>query len=69
MLNCPFLVEMEGVEVRVYGTSFNVNTHQEGNIQTVLVKGSVGVKILASGEESMIKPGQMAEFKQRKSKD
>lgn len=60
----PFLVEMEGVEVRVYGTSFNVNTHQEGNIQTVLVKGSVGVKILASGEESMIKPGQMAEFKQ-----
>ena len=60
----PFFVEMEGVEVRVYGTSFNVNTHQEGNIQTVLVKGSVGVKILASGEESMIKPGQMAEFKQ-----
>ena len=51
----PFLVEMEGVEVRVYGTSFNVNTHH---------KGSVGVKILASGEESMIKPGQMAEFKQ-----
>ena len=26
----PFLVEMEGVEIRVYGTSFNVNTHQEG---------------------------------------
>ncbi len=25
----PFFVEMEGVEVRVYGTSFNVNTHQE----------------------------------------
>lgn len=28
----------------MYGTSFNVITHQEGNIQTVLVKGSVGVK-------------------------
>ena len=60
----PFFVEMEGVEVRVYGTSFNVNTHQEGNIQTVLVKGSIGVKVLSSGMESVIRPGQMAEFKQ-----
>ncbi len=60
----PFFVEMEGVEVRVYGTSFNVNTHQKGNIQTVLVRGSIGVKVLASGMESVIKPGQMAEFKQ-----
>ena len=64
----PFFVEMEGVEVRVYGTSFNVNTHQKGNIQTVLVKGSIGVKVLASGTESVIKPGQMAEFKQGKTK-
>ena len=65
---CPFFVEMEGVEVRVYGTSFNVNTHQKGCIQTVLVKGSIGVKVLASGTESVIKPGQMAEFKQGNTK-
>ena len=64
----PFFVEMEGVEVRVYGTSFNVNTHQEGDIQTVLVKGSIGVKVLSSGMESMIRPGQMAEFKQGNTK-
>ena len=64
----PFFVEMEGVEGRVYGTSFNVNTHQEGNIQTVLVKGSIGVKVLSSGMESMIRPGQMAEFKQGNTK-
>ena len=64
----PFLVEMEGVDVRVLGTSFNVNTHQEGNIQTVLVKGSIGVKVLSSGMESMIRPGQMAEFKQGNTK-
>ena len=64
----PFLVEMEGVEVRVYGTSFNVNTHQKGNIQTVLVKGSIGVKVLSSGMESVIRPGQMAEFKQGNTK-
>ena len=59
---------MEGVEVRVYGTSFNVNTHQKGNIQTVLVKGSIGVKVLSSGMESVIRPGQMAEFKQGNTK-
>lgn len=64
----PFFVEMEGVEVRVYGTSFNVNTHQKGNIQTVLVKGSIGVKVLSSGMESVIRPGQMAEFKQGNAK-
>ena len=64
----PFFVEMEGVEVRVYGTSFNVNTHQEGNIQTVLVKGIIGVKVLSSGMESVIRPGQMAEFKQGNTK-
>ena len=64
----PFFVEMEGVEVRVYGTCFNVNTHQEGNIQTVLVKGSIGVKVLSSGMESVIRPGQMAEFKQGNTK-
>ena len=65
---CPFFVEMEGVEVRVYGTSFNVNTHQKGCIQTVLVKGSIGVKVLSSGMESVIRPGQMAEFKQGNTK-
>ena len=64
----PFFVEMEGVEVRVYGTSFNVNTHQKGNIQTVLVKGSIGVKVLSSGMESVIRPGQMAVFKQGNTK-
>lgn len=67
-LERPFFVEMEGVEVRVYGTSFNVNTYQKESIQAVLVKGSIGVKVLASGMESVIKPGQMAEFKQGNTK-
>lgn len=64
----PFLVEVGDVEVKVYGTSFNVNSYREGNVQTVLVEGSVGVRVLASGEESIIKPGQMAEFKQEDAK-
>lgn len=64
----PFLVEVGGVEVKVYGTSFNINSYREGNVQAVLVEGSVGVRVLASGEESVIKPGQMAEFKQENAK-
>lgn len=58
----PFLVEVDGVEVKVYGTSFNINTFREGGVQTVLVEGSVGVKVLSSGKESMIRPGQLAQF-------
>lgn len=58
-----FLVETGGVEVCVYGTSFNINSHRDGDVQTVLVEGSVGVRVLESGEEYVIKPGEMAEFK------
>ena len=58
----PFIVEVEGVEVKVYGTSFNVNTLLEGRVQTVLVAGSVGVRSLASGEEVRVKPGELAEY-------
>lgn len=58
----PFLVEVGGVEVKVYGTSFNINSLRDGRVQTVLVEGSVGVKVLKSNDEIVIKPGQMAEF-------
>ena len=58
----PFIVEVDGVEVKVYGTSFNVNTLLEGRVQTVLVAGSVGVRSLASGEEVRVKPGELAEY-------
>ncbi len=42
-LNRPFYVVGE-VQVRVYGTEFNVNTHQPGKVHTVLVAGKVGIK-------------------------
>ena len=58
----PFIVEVNGVEVKVYGTSFNVNSQQDHKIQTVLVEGSVGIKIQSSGEEQIISPGEMAVF-------
>lgn len=58
----PFLVEVNGIEIKVYGTSFNINSYKEAQVQTVLVEGSVGVRILSSGNEKRLKPGEMAVF-------
>ncbi len=57
----PFYVKMDnGVTVCVYGTSFNVNTHHEKYIQTVLVEGSIGIQ--GNGPEYRLQPSQLAEF-------
>lgn len=58
----PFIVVSNGVEIKVYGTEFNVNTYQSGTVRTVLVKGSVGVRVTVSGDETMLRPDQMAEY-------
>ncbi|HJA14514.1 MAG TPA: DUF4974 domain-containing protein [Candidatus Butyricimonas faecavium] len=60
----PFLVEINGIQIKVYGTSFNVNSHKEGKVQTVLVEGSVGVRVLSTGKEKRLYPGEMAEFRE-----
>lgn len=57
----PFVVVAGDVEVRVYGTSFNVNTRAGNFIQTIVEEGSVSVH--AGGEpEKMLEPGQMGQF-------
>ena len=58
----PFYVVLDDVEVKVYGTSFNVNTHYRGRVQTTLVEGSVGMWVKLTGEERILKPNQMGEF-------
>lgn len=58
----PFYVVVDDMEVKVYGTSFNVNTHHEGRVQTALVEGKVGIRVKSTGEESILRPNQMAEF-------
>ena len=60
--NRPFYVVTEEMQIRVYGTEFNVNTHQPGKIHTVLVGGKVGIKKLGAVEEVSMKPGQLASF-------
>lgn len=56
----PFIVCADAVKIRVYGTSFNVNTHLAGKIQTVLVEGAIGVS--GNNKEYRMQPSQLAEF-------
>lgn len=57
-----FVVEVGDMEVEVYGTSFDVTTFYEGEVRTVLVEGSVGVREPGSGKVCRIVPGQMAVY-------
>lgn len=56
----PFLVMTDDVRIKVYGTSFNVNTHSGDGIRTVLVEGKVGIKGCVSDEEYVLRPNEMA---------
>ena len=57
----PFIVHSGEYKMQVYGTEFNLNTHNEQQIQLVLVNGSVGFKANASVEEVRLQPGQLGE--------
>ena len=52
-----FVVETNYLSVNVYGTEFNVNTSSDSKIETVLVKGAVGVKD-KNGKISLMMPNQ-----------
>jgi transmembrane sensor len=57
----PFIVENAGPEVKVYGTSFNVNAYADENLVTVaLVEGKVSLK--TARDEQFLKPGQVSYF-------
>lgn len=53
----PFIVEADGVNVRVYGTEFNVKAYRDRVFETVLVSGSVGV-YAGQRDTVMLKPNQ-----------
>ena len=62
----PFIVETpDGMEVKVYGTEFNMNTYEKGVVQTVLVKGKVGVRGGVLGKEVVLAPEQMAVYREK----
>ena len=58
----PFIVSANGIEVKVYGTEFNVNTNRQGRVETILVSGSVGVRHEGAEEELMMSPDQMLTY-------
>lgn len=55
----PFIVNVEGVDVRVYGTEFNINAHIENYIYTTLISGCVGVTV-SGCEEVTMQPKQLS---------
>lgn len=56
----PFIVHADEMDVRVYGTEFNLSVYPDGNyVHATLVEGSVGVKIVGNQEQEFrISPGQ-----------
>jgi len=57
----PFIVRMNGAEVTVLGTSFNVNTYgDDGQTYTTLVNGSVRVSSMKNKQEEILKPGMQS---------
>lgn len=57
----PFIVETNGYDVKVLGTSFNVSAYEEdNNIATTLVSGSVS--IISDNKDYIIKPGEQLSF-------
>lgn len=57
----PFIVHTPNGDIRVLGTSFNVNTYEPGKTTTSLVEGSI--KAVAGGKEVLLKPNQEASWK------
>lgn len=57
----PFVVRMGTAEVKVYGTCFNIHARAGGNLEVVLVEGSIGFTTEGQPEIKMI-PGQLASY-------
>lgn len=58
-----FIVKTTELDVKVYGTKFNINCHHKGVIETVLVEGSISVTPDYNNVETIIKPNQQAIYR------
>lgn len=56
----PFIVHADQVQVKAYGTEFNVNTYGSGLVKALLVEGSIGIKAGDNAHETMLKPQELA---------
>ena len=59
--NMPFVVAVNGAEVQVLGTHFNINAYSdEDNVKTTLLEGSV--KFVSGDHSNILKPGQQSQL-------
>lgn len=58
----PFVVESQGFDLQVLGTTFSINTFDPLATSVVLVEGSVAVSSADGEERIKLKPGQKAEI-------
>lgn len=57
----PFKITVNGMEVRVLGTHFNINAYADkARIRTTLLEGSVAVTPAGSAKAVILQPGQQA---------
>ncbi|MCL3851590.1 MULTISPECIES: FecR family protein [Parabacteroides] len=62
----PFLVNTPDIQVKVYGTTFNISTYPDNSPQSVvLVEGSVGIKT-ESDKEILLIPNEMFAYQNHK---
>lgn len=62
--NMPFTVEVNGTEINVLGTHFNVNAYtDEDGITTTLLEGKV--RVSTGNTSELLKPGQQAQLNRR----
>jgi transmembrane sensor len=59
--HAPFIVSVNGVEVNVMGTHFNINAYpEEPTLKTTLLEGKV--EVTRNGKSVILKPGEQAAF-------
>lgn len=58
----PFVVECNSVNIKVLGTTFNVNSYRKASVETVLVNGSVAVCSDLFSEEIIMEPGYLVDI-------
>ncbi|MDP4289889.1 MAG: FecR family protein [Bacteroidota bacterium] len=59
----PFIVQADELKVRVYGTTFNINTDTyDRSIKTTLVSGCVAIQSIYGKNLAILHPDQMATY-------
>lgn len=62
----PFYVHTTDIQIRVYGTQFNVNTAKTNKVEVVLGEGVVGIQAVNCQQEFKLEPGQLATWEKGK---